>query len=189
MHISATEIKAQDAERDVVDMKCAEYMKPYVGGIFKGVVSSLTNFGVFVMLENTVEGLAHFREMTDDYYTYDESSFVVRGERKKREIHYGDRVNVLLLKSDPELREIDFKLIWDDEPTAEEAHSGAERRRRRSGYSRGAKQAKAFADRDETRPKNWKGAKPTESNRPRHRGGAQSSRQAAKRIRTKSRHK
>lgn len=189
LHISATEVKAQDAERDVIDMKCAEYMQPYVGGIFKGVVSSLTNFGVFVMLDNTVEGLAHFREMNDDYYTYDEARFVVRGERKKREIHYGDQVDVLLLRSDPEMREIDFKLIWDDEVSTGEPNADGEARRRQPRYGRGAKLTKAFADRGEQHPKNWNGAKPTESHKPRHHSGSRNNRLAGRRIRTESRYK
>lgn len=116
-HISETERKAEDAERDVVDMKSAEYMQKYVGEVLPGVVSSLTNFGVFIELENTIEGLAHFRNMQDDYYTYDEAHFVVRGERTNREIKYGDKVNVLVASSNPELREIDFLIQWDDGKT------------------------------------------------------------------------
>lgn len=110
-HISETERKAEEAERDVVDMKSAEYMQQFIGQAFDGIITSLTNFGVFVMLENTVEGLAHFRDMTDDYYSYDEEHLVVRGERNHRELHYGDAVRVLLVGANPLLREIDFHLV------------------------------------------------------------------------------
>ncbi len=110
-HISECEDKAEEAERDVVDMKCAEYMEQYIGNEFDGIVSSLTNFGIFIMLENTVEGLSHFRDMTDDYYTFDEKKLVVVGERRRKKFHYGDKVRVLLTSSNPETREIDFKIL------------------------------------------------------------------------------
>lgn len=114
-HISECEEKAEEAERDVIDMKCAEYMQEYIGHEFDGIVSSLTNFGIFIMLENTVEGLSHFRDMQDDYYTFDEKSLCVKGERSGREYRYGDRVRVLVTSSNPENREIDFKIITDGE--------------------------------------------------------------------------
>lgn len=114
IHLSDMEEKAEEAERDVVDMKCAEYMEKYVGQTFEGMVSSITNFGVFVILDNSIEGLCHFREMKDDYFTYDEDHFIARGEHTKKEIHYGDRVKVLVTKSNPMLREIDF-LIYEEE--------------------------------------------------------------------------
>lgn len=112
-HISECEEKAEEAERDVVDMKCAEYMEQFVGQEFEGVVSSMTNFGIFIMLENTVEGLSHFRDMTDDYYTFDEKTLTVIGERKRKKYRYGDKVRVLLTGSNPETREIDFKILTD----------------------------------------------------------------------------
>lgn len=133
-HISDTERRAEEAERDVVDMKCAEYMAAYVGETFPGTVTSLTNFGVFITLENSVEGLAHFRDMTDDYYTYDPDKFVVRGERTKREIRYGDVVQILVTRSNPVMREIDFQIQHPGE------HHGSSRPERgdRKGQPRGA---------------------------------------------------
>lgn len=110
-HISDTEEQAEEAERDVEDLKCAEYMRKYIGEVQDGIVSSLTHFGIFVMLENTVEGLIPFREMTDDYYSYDEDRFRVIGERYHREIRYGDRVKIQVAASNPILRQIDFRLL------------------------------------------------------------------------------
>lgn len=110
-HISETEQTAEDAEHDVVKMKTAEYMQQFVGDSFPGHVSGLTNFGVFIALTNTVEGLAHFRDMSDDYYTYDEEHFVVRGERSGRKIHYGDALEIQVVAARPEEREIDFKIL------------------------------------------------------------------------------
>lgn len=111
-HISQTEIQAEDAERDVVDMKCAEYMANHVGEVWPATVSSLTNFGVFLTLSNSIEGLAHFRDMTDDYYSYDSERFVVKGENTGRKIRYGEEYSVLITKSSPEMREIDFQIQW-----------------------------------------------------------------------------
>lgn len=115
-HISDMEERAEEAERDVIDMKSAEYMQGFIGEEFDGIVSSLMNFGVFVSLENSIEGLAHFRDMSDDYYTYDEVHFVAKGERTHRQIHYGDRVKVLVTAASPENREINFKILWRDQP-------------------------------------------------------------------------
>lgn len=154
IHITETEENAEDAEHDVVDMKCAEYMRQYIGDTFSGVVSSLTNFGVFIALDNLVEGLAHFRDMTDDYYTYDEDHFVVRGERTNRKIHYGDRVSVLLTGSNPETREIDFKILWPDE---------GEKGRTTSKESSGRRRTHPGRDKHRTGNKSMKGGKPSKS--------------------------
>lgn len=122
IHLSDTEERAEEAEHDVVDMKAAEYMQQFIGEEFYGIVSSLTNFGVFIRLENSIEGLAHFRDMKDDYYTYDEKHFIAKGERTHRQIHYGDRVRVLVAAASPENREIDFQILWGEQPS----HQGQE---------------------------------------------------------------
>lgn len=110
-HISECEEAAQEAERDVVDMKSAEYMQQFIGQEFEGKISSLTSFGIFVMLENTIEGLIHFRTMNDDYYRFDEDRMIVVGERSKREFHYGQKLRIKVAAANPLLREIDFSLI------------------------------------------------------------------------------
>ncbi|WP_071705772.1 ribonuclease R [Murdochiella vaginalis] len=166
-HISLTEQKAEEAERDVVEMKCAEYMQRFIGEEFVGQITSLTNFGVFVRLPNTVEGLAHFRDMTDDYYSYDEERMVVRGENNHRELRYGDEVRVLVAAANPLLREIDFHLpdfVQEDgrrnKPSAGECTTNL----------RGARPSHSFRRRNDERPKNFKGAKTSRANRPRKEG-------------------
>ncbi len=146
-HISECEEKAEEAERDVIDMKCAEYMEQFVGQEFEGIVSSLTNFGIFIMLENTVEGLAHFRDMTDDYYTFDEKSLTVIGERTRKKYHYGDKVKVLLTGSNPETREIDFKILAENRgpkrKSPKKAFSQAGKNRLKYRKSKGRRSGKA----------------------------------------------
>ncbi len=129
-HVSETEQKAEDAEHDVIDMKSAEYMQSYLGETFDGVITALTHFGAFIMLENTVEGLAHFRDMTDDYYSYDPDQLVARGEHSHRELHYGDRVRVKVVAANPVQREIDFRLEGFSD-AGKEDFDGAERNERR----------------------------------------------------------
>lgn len=156
LHITETEQNAEDAEHDVVDMKCAEYMQQFIGDSFTGVVSSLTNFGVFIALENQIEGLAHFRDMTDDYYTYDEDHFLVRGERTNRKIHYGDRLTVLLTGSNPETREIDFRILWPDEVKGQNRSNFSQK-------SSGRRRAKSGRDSHRTGSKGMKGGKPSKA--------------------------
>ncbi|WP_053943107.1 ribonuclease R [Kallipyga gabonensis] len=156
LHITETEQNAEDAEHDVVDMKCAEYMQQFIGDSFTGVVSSLTNFGVFIALENQIEGLAHFRDMTDDYYTYDEDHFLVRGERSNRKIHYGDRLTVLLTGSNPETREIDFRILWPDEVKGQNRSNFSQK-------SSGRRRAKSGRDSHRTGSKGMKGGKPSKA--------------------------
>ncbi len=177
-HLSDTERRAEEAERDVVAMKCAQYMEQFVGQTFSGTVSSLTNFGAFVLLDNSIEGLAHFRDMKDDYYAYDEEHFVARGAQSKREIHYGDRVEVLVIHANVVMREIALKIVRESSETAqreEESDNMADMARirahePRSGHraqsfgmggtnTRGAKWASSFRRKQGVRPKNWKGAK------------------------------
>ncbi|MDY6064777.1 MAG: ribonuclease R [Finegoldia sp.] len=111
---SNTERRAEQAEREVVDMKCAEYMEDHVGEIFDGLVSGLTNFGIFVELDNTIEGLVQFQSMIDDYYVFDPDKYVVYGERSKRRYMVGQSVRVKVVNSDKDKREIDFELVEDE---------------------------------------------------------------------------
>ncbi len=110
-HTSMTERRAEEAEREVEDMKKAEYMRTRIGNEYDGVVSSLTNFGLFVQLDNTVEGLVHFSEMVDDYYSFDEENYVIEGERTKKKYSLGDEVRILVTGVDVLKGTIDFKLV------------------------------------------------------------------------------
>ncbi|MCK9443191.1 MAG: ribonuclease R [Tissierellaceae bacterium] len=110
-HTSMTERRAEEAEREVEDMKKAQYMVKYIGEEFEGIISSLTNFGLFVQLENTIEGLVHFTNMLDDYYNFDEEKYHIIGERTKKIYHLGDAVKIRVLNANPVSRNIDFELI------------------------------------------------------------------------------
>ncbi|MDO5027298.1 MAG: ribonuclease R [Tissierellia bacterium] len=110
-HISETERLAEEAEREVEDLKKCEYMVDKIGLRYKGVISSLTGFGFFVELENTVEGLVHFREMNDDYYEFNEDQYAIVGQRSGRKYELGQVVEIEVANVNTELREIDFRLI------------------------------------------------------------------------------
>lgn len=105
---------AQDAEREVDDLKKAEYMSERIGEEYEGIVSSVTNFGMFVELPNTIEGLVHMSTMDDDYYVYDERHLSLIGERTKNIYRLGDDVKIRVLKVDMFSHEIYFELIKED---------------------------------------------------------------------------
>ncbi len=107
------EIDAEATERNVDDLIKTAYMSRFVGEEFEATVSSITSFGMFVELDNSIEGLIRIENMTDDYYEYDESAAELVGKRKKRVYKIGGRVNVVLAKADISLRRIDFVLAQD----------------------------------------------------------------------------
>jgi len=108
---SETERRAVLLEREVVDMKKAEYISKYINKEFDGIISSVTGFGVYVTLPNTVEGLVHISELRDDYYVYDENLMILIGERKRRIYRIGDNVRVKVMNTHISNGEIDFKII------------------------------------------------------------------------------
>lgn len=112
---SDRERAAQDAERDCVDLKKAEYMMDKVGQHFEGMISNITAFGMFIELDNTIEGLVRLSNMEDDYYNYDERALCLIGERTKKIFRIGDKVNIQLVKASPEARQIDFILLEDED--------------------------------------------------------------------------
>lgn len=112
---SERERAAQDGERDCEDMKKAEYMQDRLGEEFEGIISNITAFGMFVELDNTVEGLVRLSSMDDDYYVYDDESMTLLGERTRKRFRIGDRVKVQLIKATPETRQIDFLLLESDQ--------------------------------------------------------------------------
>jgi len=114
-HSSERERAAQDAERDCDDLKKAEFMMDKVGQYFQGTISNITAFGLFVELDNTVEGLVRLSSMDDDYYTYNERSFCLIGERTRKIYRIGDKVNVQLIKVNVESRQIDFIIVDENE--------------------------------------------------------------------------
>ena len=111
-HTSERERRAEQAERDSIQLKKIEYMGRHLGDEFEGTISGVTGFGMFVLLEGVlVEGLIRISSLVDDYYHYDESSWSLTGRRTKRKFQLGDRVVVQLARVDPESREIDLELV------------------------------------------------------------------------------
>ncbi|MCK8059736.1 MULTISPECIES: ribonuclease R [unclassified Fusibacter] len=108
---SERERVAEQAERETDDMKKAEFMLPFIGHTFNGIISSVTSFGIFTELDNTIEGLTRVSMLEDDYYLYDEENMRMIGERTKKTYSIGDPVEVRVDKVDVGLREIDFYIL------------------------------------------------------------------------------
>lgn len=109
MHSSDREQAAEKVERDVDDLYRVFYMTHHVGEEFEGKISGVTNFGVFVELENTVEGMVRIADLPRDSYEYDENEFVLKGAKKKFVI--GNPVKVKCVRADILAREVDFVLV------------------------------------------------------------------------------
>ncbi|WP_342388553.1 ribonuclease R [Salinicoccus bachuensis] len=110
-HTSNRERRAQEAERDTDDLKKAEFMIQHVGETYEGVISGVMNFGMFVELPNTIEGLVHVSYMTDDHYQYQERHMALIGDRTGTVYRIGDPVEVEVLSVNLEERLIDFKVV------------------------------------------------------------------------------
>lgn len=109
---SSSEKQATTIERDFDDLYKCIYMNNYIGEEFDAVISNVTSFGIFVRLENTVEGLISFDNINDlDYYIYDEKKHRLIGERSSKIFKIGDKLKVKLVRSDVALREIDFMIV------------------------------------------------------------------------------
>lgn len=111
---SETERSAQEAEREVDDLKKAEYMSEKIGEEYLGMISSVTGFGVFVELANTIEGLIHISNMDDDYYIYDEKHLSLIGERTKKVYKLGDEIKIRVAKVDMTVHEIYFEIVKEE---------------------------------------------------------------------------
>ena len=110
-HTSQRERRAVDAERYTDELKKAEYMIQHIGNEFEGVISSVANFGMFIELPNTIEGMINVQNMTDDYYHFDERQMALIGERKATVYRIGDVVKVKVVHVDVEERQIDFQIV------------------------------------------------------------------------------
>lgn len=110
-HASQRERLAVDAERETDDLKKAEFMLERVGEEFEGVISSVTSFGIFVELPNTIEGLVHVSYLTDDYYHYHEKMYALIGERTGKQFRIGDVVQVRVANVNVDERTIDFEIV------------------------------------------------------------------------------
>ncbi|MFC4023789.1 ribonuclease R [Oceanobacillus longus] len=110
-HTSERERRAVDAERDTDNLKKAEFMKDKIGEEYTGVISSVTNFGMFIELENTIEGLVHVSYLTDDYYHYDDRSHALIGERTANVYRIGQEVEVKVVSVNTDEHTVDFELV------------------------------------------------------------------------------
>lgn len=110
-HSSVQERIAIDAERETNDLKKAEFMKEHIGEEFDGIIGSVTSFGFFVTLPDTIEGLVHMRSLQDDYYNFDQNSYSLIGERTANVFSLGDAVRIKVSDVNLEERKIDFTLI------------------------------------------------------------------------------
>lgn len=110
-HASEKERASVDAERETDDLKKAEFMQDKIGEEFDGVISSVTNFGLFVELENTVEGLVHVSYLTDDYYHFDERAYAMIGERAGTIFRIGDEITIKVAAVNLDERAVDFEVV------------------------------------------------------------------------------
>ena len=108
---SEREKVATKAERDSEDMKKAEFMQDKIGQEYEGIVSSVTQFGIFVELENTVEGLIRFENLGNEYFIYDEDRKRLIGENSNKVYKIGDKVKIRVISANKLLRQIDFEIV------------------------------------------------------------------------------
>ena len=102
---------ATKVERESEDIKKAEYMESRIGEEYEGIISSVTSFGIFVELENTVEGLIRFDDLGDEYFIYDEERKMLIGEHTKTTYKIGDKINIRVKDASKLLRTVDFEKI------------------------------------------------------------------------------
>ena len=114
-HSSEMERRADEAERETVKLKKVQYMEQHIGEEFEGVISGVTEWGFFVELENTVEGLVRVTELTDDFYQYYEDTYELVGEATNRRYKLGQKVQVRVEHCDRIMRTIDFALVGEED--------------------------------------------------------------------------
>ncbi len=110
LETSFGERNAVEAEREVENMKKAEFMVDHVGEVHNGIISGVTRFGFFVSLENTVEGLVHIQNLTDDYYEFDPRGYCLRGTRTHRTFVLGQKIKIKVTGANKEKKTVDFQL-------------------------------------------------------------------------------
>ena len=100
-------------QRDVDKMKKAEYMADHIGEIYEGIISGVQEFGIFVELENTVEGLIKAENIKGDYYVYDSDMMALIGKKTKKKYAFGDKITIRVVRADKDKSEIDFE-VYDE---------------------------------------------------------------------------
>jgi ribonuclease R len=155
---SMQERRSIDTERATNDLKMTEYMADQVGNKFEAVVSSVTSFGMFVQLENTVEGLIHISNLKDDYYSYDEKSMTLTGRTTHKKYKVGMPIKVVLTNANVEQHQLDFEVY---DPDAKKRPHNDRGMVRRSG-DRNFKGRRNYGGRDKSGDRRHK---PSRSNR------------------------
>ncbi len=112
-HSSEREVAAVEAEREVLDMKMAEYMQDHIGEVYEGIITTVTNFGMFVELDNLVEGLVHVSSL-DGYYDYVSEMLSLVKQDKSKKYRVGDKVMIKVVGANKETGKIDFEIAGDD---------------------------------------------------------------------------
>ncbi|WP_086350315.1 ribonuclease R [Candidatus Enterococcus clewellii] len=147
-HSSKMERRAVETEREVDSMKKAEFMADKIDEEYEGIISSVTKFGIFVELPNTIEGLVHINNLKQDYFHFVENHLALVGERTGLTLKIGQKVLIRVVKSDPETREIDFELIEAEElerleiQRPKRGNNRKSRRRKEKGHGKSAQQEK-----------------------------------------------
>lgn len=109
-HLSIREQEAQNCERDVDKMKKAEYMMDHIGEVYEGIISGVEEFGIFVELDNTVEGLVRIEDIKGDYYIYNPDLMALLGKKTKKKYAFGDKIVVKVIGADKDRSTVDFEI-------------------------------------------------------------------------------
>jgi len=111
-HSSKMERLATDAERASIKYKQVEYMSDKTGKEFEGIISGVTEWGIYVeIMENQCEGMVNIRELADDFYEYDEDNYCLRGRLTGKQYTLGDRVTVEVVKADLQKKQLDYRIV------------------------------------------------------------------------------
>lgn len=140
---SDRELEAVDLERTVEDMKKAEFMQEHVGDVFDAVITSVTQFGVFAALENTIEGLIRLGDMRDDYYVYDDRSRTITGGRSGKVYQAGQKIKICVARADAQTGKIDFVFSGDESNLQKNSKAFLKKRRMQDHMKRNNKQKTA----------------------------------------------
>jgi ribonuclease R len=113
-HSSDMETRAASAERSSIKYKQVEFMQDHIGEVYKGVISGVTDFGLFVELENKIEGMIPISEIDDDYYLFDEENYLIKGRHTGRVFQLGDDVSIKIWRTNLEKKQLDFRLAGNE---------------------------------------------------------------------------
>ena len=127
-HSSEMERRADEAERETVKLKKVQFMKNHIGEVYEGTISGITKWGMYVELPNTIEGLVHVANMTDDHYEYVEEQYEMRGDHTGRTYRLGDKIFIRVIATDELQRTIDFEIAkeWETDYDKDECEAYCE---------------------------------------------------------------